>query len=144
MISSLLSGRLGITAQSGIRFTMNSTVGVFGLFDFADKAGIHYSDYDFGHMFGSWGIGDGPYIVWPFTGPSNLRDSIGSATHLNVTYVEKRIKKSEHQLFVQVGSVVDSRARLLPFTDLLEQQPDPYLFARESYRQSRLNTICNP
>ena len=144
MISSLLSGRLGITAQSGVRFTMNTTFGLFGIFDVADMTGIPYKDHDFGHMFGYWGFGDGPYIVWPFAGPSNLRDSVGSATHMHFTYVEKRIKKSENQLFVQFVSVIDTRARLLPLTDLLEQQPDAYLFARESYRQSRLNTICNP
>lgn len=144
IVSSLLAGRTDITAESSIRFTMNSTLGLLGLIDLAGHAGIPYNDYDFGHMLGAWGVGEGPYVVWPFTGPSNMRDTAGSAIHLQVTYVEKRIKKSEHQLFVQVGSAVDSRARLLPFTELLDQQPDPYLFARESYRQARLNTICNP
>lgn len=144
MISSALSGELGITAESGVRFTVNTTVGLLGFIDIADSAGIAYRNYDFGHMLGHWGVGDGPYIVYPFAGSSNLRDSFGSVTHQHTTYVEKRIKKPEHQLFVQAGSFVNTRVGLLPFTDILADQPDPYLFARESYRQNRLNTICNP
>ena len=144
MISSALSGELDITAESGVRFTVNTTVGLLGFIDIADSAGIAYRNYDFGHMLGHWGVGDGPYIVYPFAGSSNLRDSFGSVTHQHTTYVEKRIKKPEHQLFVQAGSFVNTRVGLLPFTDILADQPDPYLFARESYRQNRLNTICNP
>ena len=144
MISSTLAGKLDIAATSGVRFVFNSTVGLFGFVDVADKAGMPYKNFDFGNMFAYWGVGDGPYIVLPVRGPTNLRDSVGSFAHVNYTYVEKRIKKSEHQTFVQVGSAINTRAQLLPFTDILAEQPDPYIFARESYRQSRLNTICNP
>lgn len=144
MVSSVLSGQLEITAKSGLRFTLNTTAGLLGFIDVADKAGINYENYDFGHMLGHWGVGPGVYFVYPVAGPTNSRDSFGSLIHLHTTYVENRIKKSEHQLLVQAGSYVNTRANLLTFTDMLADQPDPYLFARESYRQSRLDRICNP
>ncbi len=130
-------------ASSGFRFVVNSTIGIAGLIDIAGYGGVSYESTDFGQVAGHWGVGEGPYIVIPFVGPSNARDLTGSAIHNRTTYVVKRIKKDEHQLAVQNLSWMDARAKLLPFTDLLEDQPDPYIFVRESYRQSRLNAICN-
>ena len=143
MIAAALMGNLPGAVTSGMRFVVNSTFGLAGFIDIGGAAGIPYSNYDFGHVFGRWGVSDGPYIVTPIFGPTNVRDAAGFAVHNRYTYVEKHIEKSEHQLIVQQISLVDTRVKLLPFTDLLEEQPDPYLFVRESYRQTRLNTICN-
>ena len=143
LVSSAFAGKFEVAAQSGLRFSINTTLGLFGIFDVADYMGVSYKDHDFGHMFGAWSIGDGPYVVYPFAGPSNLTATVGSVVNSRHTYVEKHIENSEHQMAVQVGSIVDTRARLLPFTDLAAEQADPYLFVRESYRQSRLDVICN-
>lgn len=60
------------------RFAINSTVGMAGLFDAADYHGIEaLPAEDFGQTLGKWGIGQGPYIVLPLLGPSNLRDATG-------------------------------------------------------------------
>ncbi len=139
----LLMGDVPKAANSTARFVANSVFGIAGLFDVAQAGGMPYHSADFGQVFGYWGIGDGPYLVIPFLGPSNGRDIVGSAAHNRTTYVVPRIQKSEHQLFVQNMSWTDARVKLLPYTDILKEQPDPYLFARESYRQNRLNSICN-
>ena len=57
------------------RFVINSTMGLFGIFDIASEMGIEGTNEDFGQTLGHWGISSGPYIVIPFYGPSNLRDS---------------------------------------------------------------------
>lgn len=60
------------------RFILNTTVGIFGLFDPASKIGLSKNENeDYGQTLGSWGIGHGCYIVLPVLGPTTLRDSIG-------------------------------------------------------------------
>ncbi len=144
ILASLLAADFETAAASTMRFTFNSTFGMLGLFDVSGMGGIEYENYDFGRTMGRWGIGSGPYIVLPLIGPASPRSIVGSAVHNKHTYVVKRIEKSETQLLVQQLSLVDTRARLIPFTDLLAEQPDPYIFARESYIQNRLNQVCNP
>lgn len=61
------------------RFLVNSTVGVAGLWDPASKIGLPLYDEDFGQTLGHWGVGPGPYLVFPVMGPSSLRDTFGSA-----------------------------------------------------------------
>jgi phospholipid-binding lipoprotein MlaA len=60
------------------RFGINTTVGVAGLFDPADKwLGLKESPDDFGLTMGHYGVRTGPYLVLPFFGPSNIRDTVG-------------------------------------------------------------------
>lgn len=65
------------TFQNTGRVLINSTVGIFGLIDVASKMDIPRPVEDFGQTLGHWGVGQGPYLVLPFLGPSNLRDSAG-------------------------------------------------------------------
>jgi len=55
----------------------NTSVGVLGLWDPATGMGLNEWEEDFGQTLGHWGVGDGPYLVLPFYGPSNLRDTTG-------------------------------------------------------------------
>ncbi len=61
------------------RFVLNTTVGVAGLWDPATYFGLERQPEDFGQTLGHYGVGDGPYIVLPILGPSNLRDTTGLA-----------------------------------------------------------------
>lgn len=60
------------------RFSINATLGLFGLFDVASKLGMPKPYEDFGLTLAHYGIGEGPYLILPILGPSNLRDAIGS------------------------------------------------------------------
>lgn len=139
-----MMGNVEGMANSSVRFTLNSTIGLAGFIDVGQAAGIQYTDYDFGQALGYWGVGSGPYIVLPIFGPATPRSIAGSWVHNQHTYIVPRIKKSEEQLFVQNMQWLDARAKLFPFTDVLEEQPDAYIFARESYQQTRLNKVCSP
>lgn len=59
------------------RFAVNTTVGVLGLFDVATDMGLDRQPEDFGQTLGVWGVGSGDYLVLPFFGPSNVRDTVG-------------------------------------------------------------------
>jgi len=63
--------------QSTGRVLVNTTLGLAGFVDVATDAGMPRPDEDFGQTLGYWGVGQGPYLVLPFLGPSNLRDGIG-------------------------------------------------------------------
>lgn len=59
------------------RFVINSSIGIGGLMDPAEKFGLARNAEDFGQTLGVWGLPAGPYLMIPFLGPANLRDGIG-------------------------------------------------------------------
>lgn len=65
------------TLNNGLRFISNSTLGLAGFIDVATGMGFPDIQEDFGQVLGHWGAGPGPYLVLPFLGPSNLRDTAG-------------------------------------------------------------------
>lgn len=75
--------------QSTGRVLVNSTVGLFGLVDVATSMEIPRPQEDFGLTLGHWGVGQGPYLVLPFLGPSNLRDGLGK---LPDAFVQSSVK----------------------------------------------------
>ncbi len=77
LVSLLLQGRAKDGAEETGRFLMNSSLGLLGLFDPAEHAGLDTFPEDVGQAFGRWGVPAGPYLFLPLLGPSNLRDSVG-------------------------------------------------------------------
>lgn len=78
-INAVLQASPRKAATTLTRFTVNSTIGLLGLFDVASRLGIPRESEDFGQTLGSWGVGAGPYLVLPVLGPSNVRDAVGTA-----------------------------------------------------------------
>ena len=76
----LMQARPDVAGRAVIRFALNSTVGLLGLFDVATPLGVMQQPQDFGLTLGQWGVGNGPYMVVPVLGPSNLRDFSGFVT----------------------------------------------------------------
>ena len=61
------------------RFAINTTVGILGIIDVAEKINFpEYEKEDYGQTFGAWGVGAGCYLVLPVLGPSTVRDVTGS------------------------------------------------------------------
>lgn len=73
----ILQARPEVAGRAVIRFAVNSTVGILGLFDPATSLGVFRQPEDFGQTLGRYGVGAGPYLVLPILGPSNLRDTTG-------------------------------------------------------------------
>jgi len=76
--NNLLQLKLKQTGITLARFVTNTTVGIAGLWDPATNLGMARQPEDFGQTLGHYGVGNGPYIVLPILGPSNLRDTTGT------------------------------------------------------------------
>lgn len=76
LANDLLQGEMKRAWVTTKRLAINSTVGVGGLMDVADKWGIKPHSEDLGQTFAVWGIPDGFYLVLPIFGPSNPRDAV--------------------------------------------------------------------
>ena len=81
----LLQGRGDAAGITFSRFFLNTTVGVGGMFDIASTRGLARQSGDFGQTLYMWGVGDGPYVVLLFFGPSNVRDAFGLGVDLFTT-----------------------------------------------------------
>ena len=85
MILSVLDFDLEGFLVSSWRFLINGTIGMWGVLDPASDLGLKSVHKTFGQVFYFYGIPRGPYLMIPFVGPSNLRDTIGMATTLVIT-----------------------------------------------------------
>ena len=72
-------GDIRLAIINTARLAVNSTVGLLGTIDVANKMGFpKYVKEDYGQTLGAWGVGPGCYIVLPVLGPSTVRDTVGS------------------------------------------------------------------
>ncbi len=135
-VNSLLQGKVKHAGFATSRFLINSTLGLFGIFDVADKIGLKNSKYqreDFGQTLGYWGVPSGPYIILPFLGPSNLRDTVGTIADWNLDITNHF--EDQHQVASRVLYVTDLRSDLL-VADSVSMQ-NKYLFFKTGYEQRR-------
>jgi len=77
--NAILQGKLTRASRALVRFLVNASVGLGGLFDPMTALGTAQQREDLGQTLGFWGVPDGPYLVLPILGPSNLRDAAGMA-----------------------------------------------------------------
>ena len=78
LVNCVLQGKMEKSAITTSRFLINTTFGLGGLMDVAsNNPDLQRQSEDFGQTLGFWGVGNGPYFVMPFLGPSNLRDTVG-------------------------------------------------------------------
>jgi phospholipid-binding lipoprotein MlaA len=140
-LNDLLQLKLEQAASDGMRFIVNSTIGVFGLIDVASMGPLKKNYEDFGQTLGKWGIGSGAYLVLPILGPSSLRDGIGRFvdTASNPTQ-QLDDMQTRNQLYI--GQGISRRAELLDREKVLDDAMlDPYEFIRDAYLQRRLYQV---
>ena len=77
VVNGILQADIEGAATNTMRFLINSTVGVLGLFDPASVLGLQEHETDFGETLAVWGFPEGAFIMLPVLGPSNERDAIG-------------------------------------------------------------------
>ena len=86
LINYTLQGRLGRGVRSVGRFVINSTIGIGGLFDVAERLRLPRAPTGFGATLAKWGMHPGAYLVIPFYGPSTVREGIGLAGDYGAAY----------------------------------------------------------
>ena len=147
VVNQLLQGQGDNAAQSSGRFIVNSTIGVFGLFDVAERIGLEEKQEDYGQTLATWGVGDGFYIVLPLFGPSNLRDTSGMIlTMLTDPINAYAVNEGEAWLVPMRTAVnaVDQRSKIIDEVNALrDNSVDYYAAVRSSYYQNRKAAINN-
>ncbi len=146
-INDVLQGEFERAETTLVRFLVNSTIGVLGLFDVAADMGYPYHNEDFGQTLGAHGVGEGFYLVLPIFGPSSPRDGIGMLVdhYLDpITYAADAADVEDLMLARTVADGIDTRARNIDTIDDLKRDSiDFYARVRSLYRQSRANDISN-
>jgi len=139
-INDILQFKIGRALTTLSRFTINSTIGIAGLFKVSDSMGIEYHSEDLGQTFAVWGFKDSPYFIIPFIGPSTSRDFVGFAGYFfldPVTIVLNNEGKQELSLTRAGVDALDARVQLHDSLDQLYAEDDPYVVMRSLYFQNR-------
>ena len=151
--NNILQGDIKLAAINTGRLVVNTTVGLLGTIDVANKMGFpKYIKEDYGQTLGTWGVGPGCYVVLPVLGPSTLRDTAGSfanvvggdpwynaSVHGNNEFLSERLYIGSKAL-----SGIDFRSDNLESFDNLEKNSvDFYASVRSLYLQDRENKIEN-
>ena len=143
----LLQGQVKNAAESTGRFLVNTTAGVFGLVDVADRIGLEEKDEDFGQTLAKWGVGDGFYIVLPLFGPTNVRDTTGMLMTMVTDPINAyAINEGEAWIvpFRTASNAVDQRSKIIDEVNALRDNSlDYYAAVRSSYYQNRRAAINN-
>lgn len=124
------------------RLLVNTTIGIGGLIDVAQYWGMPAHDEDFGQTLGTWGVGEGWYLMVPFLGPYTNRDFVGMLVGLPMS----PLYYSDDELLLWGLTALDKtqvRADLLPADALLQEQSDRYAFIRSAYLQKRQSAVRN-
>ena len=151
--NNILQGEFKKAGVNTGRFIINSTIGILGLIDVAEKIGFsEYEKEDYGQSFAKMGIGPGCYLVLPVLGPSTIRDTAGSAINLlggdawyNVTVRnETQHFEDAHYYASRVIAGVDFRAKNFDEIENLNKNSiDFYSSVKSLYLQDRQQKILN-
>jgi len=151
--NNLLQGEFKKAGINSGRFVINTTVGILGVFDVAERMKFpEYEKEDYGQTFGAWGVGAGCYLVLPVLGPSTVRDVTGSFVNVlggdpwynastggNNNY----LSNSDYIISRVVGGI-DFRAKNIDsFENLEKNSMDFYASIRSLYLQDRKQKIAN-
>ncbi len=138
--NNLLQGKPKSAGSDVLRFLINSTLGIFGVFDVASEMGIAKNDEDFGQTLAVWGVPPGKYLFIPGIGPKYTRDAIGWLVDSNpLWWVISPIRARNIALGV---NALETTVQILPLYQMVEESGiDPYVMIRESYFQRRNNQI---
>lgn len=147
LVNCLLQANPKCAGTETLRFVLNTTIGVAGLFDPAKKRfNLEKQDKDFGQTLGIWGMGPVFYMNLPILGPSSLRDGLGYAVDASFnpqTYLAAYYVIAE---FVNIGGWVldkvnETSLRIGEYEDLKKSAIDPYIALKDAYHQYRQNKI---
>ena len=143
----LLQGEPTRASQTVLRFTVNATVGLGGLFDPATTHfKMPYHAEDFGQTLGVWGVSGDPYLMLPVLGPSSPRDTTGMVVDIGLDPLTW-IHFKQHIWWMggrEYMKVLDTRARNIDtLADIERQSVDFYASTRSLYRQYRASEIRN-
>jgi phospholipid-binding lipoprotein MlaA len=145
LTNDVLQGKPRRAGDTTMRFVINTTVGVLGIFDVAKGWGYPDHDTDFGMTLANWGVPEGPFLFLPVLGPSGPRDAAGFGADIVLdpfTWVGQGAAVTAANWSRTGLNAVDSRERYLDSIDQIKKTAlDPYATFRSLYRQNRAAKI---
>lgn len=142
LANDILQFKLEQGSRDFMRLAVNSTFGLFGLLDVAGEMGLQKHNEDFGQTLGRWGVGAGPYLVLPFLGPNDFRDTAGFLVDTEYTDLVRNHDDVSTRNPVLVLRVVSRRADLLDAKRAIDAAAlDEYEFTRDLYLERRKSLV---
>lgn len=132
-VNGALQAKPDRAAISAGRFLVNSTLGLFGLFDVASAIGLQEQNEDFSQTMAVWGVGDGAFLMLPALGPTTVRGTAGGV--VDNLYFPLGLLNTPLSITRALIGALDGREQLMSMENLLEESLDPYAFIKESYFQ---------
>ncbi|MGJ8691914.1 MAG: MlaA family lipoprotein [Thalassotalea sp.] len=134
IINHLLQAKFADAAKSTGRFALNSTIGLLGFFDPASDFGWDRKEEEFGEVLGSYGVGDGPFIVIPALGPSSVREEVGD--YVDGYYWPLAVLDFWPNIVRSAILGLEQRAALAEQEALINEAIDDYEFLKNAYFQN--------
>ena len=143
VLNNALQGKLADAGTDLGRLLINSTIGIFGLFDVASELGLEKHDEDFGQTLAVWGWQDSSFLFWPLVGPRTVRDTGGLIVDVYTDPTWYTLDKSvATRNSLAALRFVDVRASLLPSDKVVDEAAlDKYAYVRDAYLQRRRSQI---
>ncbi len=129
------------------RFVINSSVGIFGIFDVASRISLFSDDTEFDETFAYWGLPVGPYLELPFIGPSSIRGSMSMLVDYTLNPMSLLSGPAEGASLITFGAldILNKRHEFGTMVDtILHNSLDSYYSARSTYLQTRINEPPEP
>nr|WP_321362405.1 VacJ family lipoprotein [uncultured Hyphomonas sp.] len=148
-VNDVLQAEPARASDTFFRFTINTTVGLAGLWDAANQMGLKPHSEDFGQTLAVWGVDSGPYLVMPVLGPTTPRDLLGTGVDRAIdplTWTEfDGDPDLDDKIAVGRGvlSALNTRVALADQIEQLNAQPEPYVALRRIYSSQRQAAIRN-
>lgn len=140
ILNDLLQFNLEDAIHNSVRFVVNSTIGLGGLFDVAAASGAEVRASDFGETLHVWGFDEGAYVELPFFGPSTTRDTLGMVIDVIIDPVGHLLPPEVQQaaFAADIASRLDDRYSFQTTVDsVLYESADSYEQSRLLYLESR-------
>ena len=140
-VNFLLQLKIGKAAETVGRFAINSTLGVAGLFDVANKPRFKLPRRSNGlaDTLGYYGVGPGPYLFLPLIGSTTIRDLLGRVVDLSL--LPAAVGKPFTNPIVSAAkgalSSIDDRVENDLILTRVQQSGNPYAAMREYYLKKR-------
>jgi phospholipid-binding lipoprotein MlaA len=145
LVNFMAEGKSRLAGTALVRFLVNSTLGIGGIFDVASGWGYQETDTDIGLTLAEWGIPMGPYLYVPFFGPSDARDFVQIPADFILSPTKAPPPSTGLTVFgysEDALNLVNMREQLIdPIDQIKETALDPYATFRSLYRQQRASQV---
>ena len=148
LANNLMQGEVSNAGTTLSRFMINTTLGGGGMFEVASGYGFERQSGDFGQTLHAWGVGEGPYLVLPLFGPSNIRDAVGMGVDTVISpwkYVVAYGDTTTEDTFTITDAAASGLSRreanIEGLDALREGSLDFYAQMRSVYRQHRAKQL---